>query len=296
MSLLAPLNEPSSDIAVINIGSNSVKMYIPTKERFGFKKVLTTQLAAGAKNDGRLLELCALSRSFDAVRELVGEARNRNIDNIFIYGTEALRRAENGYILTDRIKQETALTVELIDGQTEALCAVLGVRSSFPKHHVFIDIGGASTEAAKLDGEEIKSDSFPIGAVRLEQAHGQDFFALKAKAESEIGSFERASHLIGLGGTFTALASASLGLKEYSPEKVHGAVLNLSKLKALARELSPLSADDTERLFPVLTKPRARVLKAGLAIVVTVAERFNAEDFTVSADDGLKGYAVLKSR
>lgn len=295
MSPLASQDKPNSNIAVINIGSNSVKMYIPTKERFGFKKVLTTQLAAGAEDDGRLLNSSALSRSFDAVSELVDEARNRNIDNIFIYGTEALRRAENGHILTDRIAQETALTVELIDGQTEALCAVLGARSSFPKHNVFIDIGGASTEAAKLDGEEIASVSFPIGAVRLEQAHGQDFFALKAKAESEIGFFGKASHFVGLGGTFTALASVSLGLKEYSPEKVHGAVLNLSKLKALARELSPLSADDIERFCPILTKPRARVLKAGLAIAITVAERFSAEDLTVSADDGLKGYAILKS-
>lgn len=283
-----------SEFAVINIGSNSVKLYIPSDSRFGTRKVISSQLASGASKDGRLLDADAVSRSFDAVRELQEFARDK-AEHIFVYGTEALRRAENGHVLTERIEGELGLTTELIDGKKEALCAVLGARDSFPDKKVFIDIGGASAEAARLyGGGELKSESYPIGAVRLTDEGRGDFLAMKAIAERTVGSMEKYRCPVGLGGTFTALASLSLGLSTYSDAAVHGVVLTRAELYRLQELLSPLSPEEINETYPVLKKPRARVIKAGLAIALTVAERLDAESISVSADDGLKGYIALK--
>ncbi len=278
--------------AVINIGSNSVKLFIPSCSRFGYRNVITSRLAANSMDNGRTLDPESVERTFRAVETLVRDAKDKNVSEIFVYATEALRSASNKNLLTDRINAELNIDVDIISGEDEAKIAALGASLSFPAHSAFADIGGASTEIAVKCGERLECASFPVGAVRLDET-GNDIFALKKNAAAVIRPKGTAKHIVGLGGTFSALACISLELDAFDENAVHGTVLSLSELKRLCRILQPLTPDRIVRRFPAVKPSRAKVVKAGLAIACAVAELMQADDITVSVNDGLNGYAML---
>lgn len=279
-------------LAVINIGSNSVKLFVPSLGRFGYRKVVTSRLAAHSSDGGRTLELGSMKRTFDAVSELVREAEEKNASDIFVYATEALRSASNGHILTDRIKSELKIDVDVISGKQEAEIAAAGASLSFPDCDAFADIGGASTEIALRRGEKLEYASYPVGAVRLDEA-GTDVDFLEKQAEAALKISGAAKHIVGMGGTFSALACISLGLDAFDESAVHGAVLSFAELERLRGVLKPLTPGEITERYPAVTSLRAKVIKAGLAITCAVANLTKADDITVSLDDGLKGYALL---
>jgi exopolyphosphatase / guanosine-5'-triphosphate,3'-diphosphate pyrophosphatase len=85
--------------------------------------------------------------------------------------TSAMREAKNGREVIDRIYKETGIAIEIIDGLKEA--SLVSAFSDFrksqsAKYHMFIDVGGGSTEISVLKGSSIvASNSFKIGTVRL---------------------------------------------------------------------------------------------------------------------------------
>lgn len=85
--------------------------------------------------------------------------------------TSAMREAKNGSDVIDRILRESGISIEIIDGLQEAslVSAFTDFRQSQEnKYHMFIDVGGGSTEISLLKGSSIVgSDSFRIGTVRL---------------------------------------------------------------------------------------------------------------------------------
>ncbi len=85
--------------------------------------------------------------------------------------TAAMREAENSSGLLKRIKKETGIEIEVIDGLEEArivsTVSNLSFDGSFSKV-MYIDVGGGSTEISILENHQIiASNSFKIGTVRL---------------------------------------------------------------------------------------------------------------------------------
>lgn len=280
------------ETAVINIGSNSVKLLIPDLGRFGYRNVITSRLAANSTNEGKTLDLGSVERTFGALKKLKEDARSKGALNIHVYATEALRKADNKRLLTDRIRDELMLETDIISGEQEAKIAALGASLSFPSHDAFADIGGASTEIALKRSGELLCSSFSVGAVRLNEI-GTDISRLKQRAAAAIETNGTTKHIVGIGGTFSALACVSLDLSVFDASAVHGTIISVEELDRLREILQPLEAEETARRFPALKLSRAQVIKAGLAIALAVTEKLNADDITVSMDDGLKGYAMF---
>ncbi len=85
--------------------------------------------------------------------------------------TSAMREAKNGPEVIDRIFRESGIAIEIIDGLAEA--SLVSAFSDFRqnqsgKYHMFIDVGGGSTEISVMKGDSVvDSNSFRIGTVRL---------------------------------------------------------------------------------------------------------------------------------
>lgn len=283
--------------AVINIGSNSVKLLAPSLSELNFRLSVTSQLSDGEKEGKLAVE--AIERTVDAVEDLYKKALEFNPRTIYLYATEAVRSADNRGALLNEIERRTGLTADVIDGESEAVFSFLGAQAEFEKFDALADVGGASTEIViARQGSPELCNSIPVGAVRLENRFSQDYGALKDFALKQFERFKEFScpHLVGTGGTFSTIAIAALKLKSYQVERVHGFTLSTGELAALTRTLTALSPQEFTDIYPFVNRRRALVLKAGLAIVNAAAETIKAEKLTVSLSDGLNGYLIYKNK
>ncbi|MEX2589173.1 MAG: exopolyphosphatase [Chitinophagales bacterium] len=117
--------------------------------------------------------------------------------------TAAMREAENGHELIERVKEEAEIDIEIVTGKEEAEI-IYGnniVEYLNPeKNYLYIDVGGGSTELSLFHKKRlIDSCSFPIGTLKIlnnqvEDAHWEEMnnwispFLKKHKNISGIGS------------------------------------------------------------------------------------------------------------
>ena len=275
--------------AIIDIGSNSVR--IMYKDGLSpYKELITTRLGQGLTVEKGLTE-SAIERTANAVLILYKRALERDIDEIYIFATEALRSAVNGKILTNKIKDTTGLEVDVISGEREAEIGLIGALGLNGTGGI-IDVGGASTEVVYAkDGKIVYKYSLNEGAVRIFDKFGRNrdkiegYLSQKIKEYGEIYSGEYKI----IGGTATALASVFLGLKEYDASKTDGVYISVNKLAETVDELYSLTDEQILQKY-CISKARAEIIRGGASIFLSILKYANLSGVTVSESDNLEGY------
>ena len=77
-------------VAVIDIGSNSVRLGLWADGKTLYKRILTTRLGEGLSRAPLLLTE-AMRRTADAVVFFLGEAQKAGADRVFVFATAAVR-------------------------------------------------------------------------------------------------------------------------------------------------------------------------------------------------------------
>jgi exopolyphosphatase/guanosine-5'-triphosphate,3'-diphosphate pyrophosphatase len=164
-------------IAAIDIGSNAARMQISSvlndEGRISFKKVEYVRFALRLGHDvftsGRIEnESEAKIKKLLLVYKLLMELHE--VDAYLICATSAMREAENGLNICERIKLELGMEIHLISGEKEAEMINNVIVNELEDHQVYlhIDVGGGSTELNLYNGKlKEASQSFKIGSVRL---------------------------------------------------------------------------------------------------------------------------------
>lgn len=166
-------------IAAIDIGSNAARMQISrvlnNEGKISFKKVeyvrFALRLGQDVFNSGRIeyIREAQLKKFLTICRDLM---ELHEVDGYMICATSALREAENGLNICERVELELKMKINLISGDKEAeLINNIVVRNlEENKNYLHIDVGGGSTELNIYHGKEkVNSKSFKIGSVRLLQ-------------------------------------------------------------------------------------------------------------------------------
>jgi exopolyphosphatase / guanosine-5'-triphosphate,3'-diphosphate pyrophosphatase len=197
---------------------------------------------------------------------------------------------------------------------------------------VVFDTGGGSSQFTFGEGDRVKSQfSLNVGAVRyterfgldqavtadvLEQAiqaiagdlhtlHDPQRFDKTAHAASQI--LARLRHqpeppdekdaaptsLVGMGGAVTNITAVMLGLTEYDPDKVQGAVIDRTEIDRQIELYRAIPADARRQIVGLQPK-RAEVILAGACIVRTIMDKLGSSCLTVS-DRGLR-HGILIDR
>lgn len=164
--------------AAIDIGSNAVRLLInhvfETKDRTFFDKEELIRMPIrlgedtflhGEISKAKIEKLAATMRGFSELMKVFDITAYR------VCATSAMRDARNGKEVIDRIKKETGLTIEIIDGKAEAE-AIFSNRVEdlldLDKNYLYIDVGGGSTELTLLSNTKvIAQKSFNVGTVRM---------------------------------------------------------------------------------------------------------------------------------
>jgi len=162
-------------LGVLDIGSNTVHLLVVDAYRGGHpmpahseKAVL--RLAEHVDGNGKLSQRGADSL-VAAVATAKAAVRRLDADDLLAFATSALRDAKNGEKVLARVRQETGVELEVLDGEDEARLTFLAVRRWFgwsPGRLLCLDIGGGSLEIATgIDELPDRALSLPLGAGRL---------------------------------------------------------------------------------------------------------------------------------
>ncbi len=176
-------------LAAIDVGSNAMRLAIGETRGAGMVDVLQTarepvRLGRDVFSHGRLSpEIMDLA--LEAFHKFAAAIRDLGVEHTAAIATSAMREAENGKDLADRILDETGIDVDVISGMEEARLVHLAVSRKLDietGEALLVDIGGGSVEVALTsEGLLVDSRSYKIGTVRMLQvlsddALGSDYF------------------------------------------------------------------------------------------------------------------------
>ena len=165
--------------AAIDIGSNAIRLLIALViEQKGkdpiFKKRslvrVPIRLGADVFLEGEISEKNQL-RMLDAMKAFDLLMKNHEVTRFRACVTSAMREAKNGSEVAKRLKKETGININIIDGNDEAaIIATTDLKELIQteKTFLYVDVGGGSTEFTLFsDGHTVDSKSFKLGTVRI---------------------------------------------------------------------------------------------------------------------------------
>ncbi len=192
--------------------------------------------------------------------------------------TSAMRDAENGKKVMERIKDKTGISLEIIPGAQEAqlLCNNLVENTeSGVGNFAYVDVGGGSTEISLLhDGILAESHSFNIGTLRLLSGNvkAEEWNSMKAMLDEYAREFPD-TRIIGSGGNINKLF-------KLVKDKNSNMKLKVEQLQEIYNQLSQMSIEERKVRFN-LKDDRADVIVPAGEIFINVAKHLKCEEIIV---------------
>ena len=290
-------------IAALDLGTNSLHLLVVEARPDGTFRPLCQEkemlrLGDVVSRTGRISP-AAIERLLEAVRRFAALARANGADEIVARATAALRDADNGAEVVDRIAEVTGVQVDVISGVEEARLIFGAIRASVvidPSPAVGLDLGGGSLEVMVGDGEHLEwATSVRLGVARLtaelvstDPPSGADRRRLRQLVTSvlgpvaeEVAGFEPRM-LIGASGTLCDLAAMAAAMAGGTvPTSVNHLTVTRAELAAVHEEIMrrPLAA---RRRLAGLDARRADLVPAGSTVLMTAMELFGLDALTVS--------------
>lgn len=286
--------------AVIDIGTNTIRLLVAEKTADGFRTVgktlRTTRLGDGLSKGEKLSE-AASRRTLEGLAELQRQGREWGATEWTAIATEALREAADGAEFAAAAERLLGVPVRIISGEEEARYGYLGASGCTGKLTTVVDIGGGSTEiSVGLGGDIGLVVSMPVGAVR----GTRDFDMMTRRGIGELKKhcfalfqenteqMEPVAHWIGIGGTWTSLVTIQEKMEAYDASRVQGYVLTAAQVTELQALLASLSYEERLQL-PGLDPERADIIVAGAVIAAGIMEYFALPEISISDADILEG-------
>ena len=275
--------------AVIDIGSNSVRLMVSEDLERIYKKINTTRLGLGLALTGQL-DRDRMAETAEAVEQYVIEAKEENCDEIFVFATEAVRSAANREEFVGLLASK-GIKVEIIASEDEARLGFAGAYTSGVC--CVLDIGGGSAELAVGDGNGLTyAKSLPIGLMRIYDRCQENVEAIDAYVADTIcqyGKVPSFDNLLAIGGTATTFVAIKEKMKEYDPKVVDGYVLTKDDIKEMTEKIRAMDMQD-RLLLPGLEPKRANVIVGGGRLLSAIMGMLGRDSLVVRESDNQEGF------
>lgn len=305
----APATEAAASrpqpVAVIEVGTTSIRMAIAEVDATGTVRTLEplsqgVTLGKDTFTRGEIgkqtIEDCV--RVLKAYRAKLEEYGIRQLDQVRVVATSAVREAVNQMAFVDRIYIATGLTVQPIDEAEvhrityRSIQPLLAAEPRFAEAHTIIcEVGGGSTELLVVERGNVKySHSYRLGSLRLRQTlQALRTSQTKMREIMELESQqtlddlrqhvppEQATELLALGGDIRFAARQLI--PDWKPHTL--GVIPVPKLASLVDTVLPLSEEAIVRRYH-LTLPEAETLGPALLIYLQLAQILALDQVTVS--------------
>ena len=287
--------------AAVDIGTNTVRLLILDDDGADVeRRYVVTGLGRGVDRT-RAFRTESVEHTLAVLgqyREAIDRHRPARVRAV---ATSATRDVHEGGAFLDAAERVLGLRPEVISGDEEAALAFRGgTRGAVGEPPTLvIDVGGGSTELIYGGSQPEYAISVDMGSVRLGEralpdrpASEDQVRAARTEADRVFSVVElpgRVATAIGVGGTFTTLATLSHGLHYTAP--VHGARLTWRDIEVLVDRLAGLTLEGTAALDG-LDPARAPVILGGAIVVERAMDVADVETVTVSEHDLLDGIAL----
>ena len=298
-----------SQVAVIDCGTNSIRLLIAEISGSNFKEVIRTmeivRLGQGV-DENKAFHPDAINRTLSAVKSFKEIIDKNKVDKIRFCATSATRDATNRNLFIDGVRDILNVQVEVIPGEEEAALSFTGATYQLDQGSgpfLVVDIGGGSTEFVYGDKKVISAKSVNIGCVRMSERHltnqpptmdqiasaivDIDIAITQAAVSVPINS---AKSLIAVAGTATTVAAAALDLSKYDRDLIHLSKISADKVHKVAQMFQSMNKSEISAL-PYMHEGRVDVITAGSLVLSRVMAATGAAEFVASESDILDGMA-----
>ncbi len=297
--------------AVMDIGSNTVRILVAEKGPHGFATLHTgqtiTRLAEKAHDNGWRLGDAAMARTVEGIARLIGEAAPFGPFRICAAATHAVRRAANGDEFKELFRRKLGFGLLVIPWETEADLSLKGaamvVGGDSPV--LLFDIGGGSTEyiCRGADGR-IHAQGTDLGVVRLTETYIKhaplkmdEYAELMAYLNGELARTAAALDparpftLVGTAGTITSIAAMIYNVVPFDPARINNRILLRKAVDELLHNVGKMTIAERSGIN-ALEHGREDLIIAGIGLTLATMDAFGVDRLTVS-DAGLREGLML---
>jgi exopolyphosphatase / guanosine-5'-triphosphate,3'-diphosphate pyrophosphatase len=283
--------QEASPVAVVDIGSNSIRLVVYEDEQRSPTPVLNEKLLCGLGRkraaDGSLNKQ-AVERALTSLRRFKKLCEQTRVKRIFAFATEAVRSATDGRHFIDEAEAYLGCKVQVLDGREEAELAAAGIASSFIHPDGFVgDLGGGSLELINLQGRDVAEDiSVPLGSLNLMEMAGKDFAGANDYIDKHLDSIPwlakgRGRPFYLIGGTWRSVARLHMMETDYPLSVMHHYKMTLRQLERLYA--SVLGKTPTAKHLDRISRDRRDMLPFGLLLLKRLADRIEPSELVMSA-------------
>lgn len=291
----------SGSVAVIDIGSNSIKVLVAARNETGVvtalkSKTIDARISAGISKSEPKLSEEGMARGLAAIQQLLADAAPFSPIRTVLVATSAVRDAGNGGEFRARVRAATGHDIRILTGDEEANLIGRGLTcdpalAALKDFYVF-DLGGGSLECLLFRDRRIaQAMSLQLGCVRLTEKFIKDASAPLDQAEASALARHVQDELKRSGFRFPIVAPAAVfaGGSMSTVRAIKGArhglaledtpaVIGTDTLAELIDELAPMTLEE-RKAVPGLPAARADVFPAALVTIITVADYAHIERF-----------------
>ena len=169
--------ESGKSVAVVDVGSNTIKLLVAELSSLGDLKVQlersdANRIESEHSTGGHMLTRNGMDTGLKAIERLIQESLPYEPVCVRIVATGLVRDSVNGKLFADRVREMTGYELDIISGDEEANGIALGVGTdsllSDQSNYLVCDLGGGSLELIRVENRTVRrTASLPLGAVRL---------------------------------------------------------------------------------------------------------------------------------
>jgi exopolyphosphatase/guanosine-5'-triphosphate,3'-diphosphate pyrophosphatase len=285
-----PNDSQVRDAAVIDIGSNSVRLVIYRLEGRAIWTVFNEKVLAGLGRDvARTGRLAAdgVAATLTTLRRFKAVLEASDCAQVFVVATAAVRDAIDGPDFAQTVKAATGLKVRVLTGVEEARYSALGVLAGTPDADgVAGDLGGSSLELTRIAAGAIgEGVSLPLGAFALRGAEAFDPVRAKARTAKVLEDLDEdfaTRTFYAVGGGWRNLALLQMRIAGYPLQIVHQYEIPAADALDAARFIARQSKGSLERI-PGVSKRRLETIPYAAVVLESLIGRLGVERLSMSA-------------
>jgi exopolyphosphatase/guanosine-5'-triphosphate,3'-diphosphate pyrophosphatase len=291
----------SQEAAVIDVGSNSVRLVVYRIDGRAMTPILNEKVMAGLgrdlsrkgllSKDGVEVALAALKRFATIIEAL-------DVRDVFPVATAAVRDAKDGPAFVQRVTDETGFKLRVLSGEDEARLSALGVAGGSPDAAGIVgDLGGASLELVEISPKGLgRGETFPLGPLTLAEEAEFDY----GRVGDHVSDVLEKTKLLGkrggafyaVGGAWRALGRIDIALSNHPLGVLHQHEMNRNQVMKVVDVVRKQSKRSLEKLEEAAAK-RADTLPYAAVVLERVMVAGNFGRVVLSAF-GLRDGVLLE--
>src|ERR1700721_426783 len=290
----------ASSVAVIDIGSNSVRLVVYESMTRSLVSLFNEKTPCGLGREVQttgLLAPDALAKALTSLKRFRALCGVMKVGRVRAIATAACRDATNGPDFIAKAERICGVHIEILSGPREARLSALGVVSGIHKPDGIVgDLGGGSLELIDVRGNRIHSGvTLPLGSLALQDASQKSLKRAERIVEADLSEVDhlkagRGRTFYAVGGTWRALARIHIIQSGYPLRVMHVYSIPAADALDFAQRLRRLASTNMLANIEVVADARRPLLTyAALVLehIISVAKPKTIVFSTFGVREGL---------